>query len=118
MAGSDTEQAVYYEDLPLAKTKKQTVDGPAVKADTASKPSVAVATDANVNAGNKRQRTLMDMFGPSTTVAKKPRLGQAASFGSQALNSIPFSLADYVNSLSEEEKDLLRLECDTMGKIW
>ena len=34
------------------------------------------------------------------------------------LNSIPFSLSAYQNSLSEGEKDLLRLECECIGLSW
>ena len=34
------------------------------------------------------------------------------------LNSIPFSMTSYLQSLSEEEKRLLQLECEVMGKSW
>ncbi|KAF8742665.1 hypothetical protein AX14_002895 [Amanita brunnescens Koide BX004] len=34
------------------------------------------------------------------------------------LNAIPFSLSAFQESLSEEEKQLLALECDTLGKSW
>ncbi|TDL25619.1 uracil-DNA glycosylase [Rickenella mellea] len=36
----------------------------------------------------------------------------------QPLNSVPFSLSAFQESLSEEHRNLLRLECETMGKSW
>jgi len=66
----------------------------------------------------KRQRTLMDMFGPSDVSTKKPKLAQSAGSSSQALNSIPFSMSAFQDSLTEEGKNLLSLECETMGKSW
>ncbi|KII89751.1 hypothetical protein PLICRDRAFT_108541 [Plicaturopsis crispa FD-325 SS-3] len=41
-----------------------------------------------------------------------------AVFGTQRLNSIPFSLSAFQDSLSQEERNLLALECDVMGKVW
>jgi uracil-DNA glycosylase len=38
--------------------------------------------------------------------------------GFQKLNSIPFSMSAYQESLTEEQKKLLALECDVMGKSW
>ncbi|KAH9856542.1 uracil-DNA glycosylase [Lenzites betulinus] len=48
-------------------------------------------------------------------VAKKARTMLTAN---PSLNSIPFSLSEFQNSLSAEEKELLALECQTMGKSW
>lgn len=86
----------------------------------------------------KRQRTLFDMLGSAPTqntgtTSKKPKLtargagdkrtvvGVQSSAGSndqQALNSIPFSLSEYIDSLTDDQKRLLKLECETMGKSW
>jgi uracil-DNA glycosylase len=98
-------------------------------------PSTSVAATAtgasnrtfftNVQPG-KRQRTLADMFsgsqekedGESEPSAKKPKLTAQGTASLTKLNAIPFSLSAYQESLSEEEKRLLALECDTMGKSW
>ncbi|KIP08062.1 hypothetical protein PHLGIDRAFT_29787 [Phlebiopsis gigantea 11061_1 CR5-6] len=56
------------------------------------------------------KRARRDKSGPSASTA--------ASGGPRTLNAIPFSLAEYVASLSDDEKRLLALECDTMGKSW
>jgi uracil-DNA glycosylase len=82
----------------------------------------------------KRQRTLFDMLGSGQgtgTTSKKPKVtapgsgdkpnGTQNSGGSssqQALNSIPFSLGEYIDSLTDDQKRLLTLECETMGKSW
>ncbi|KAI0055517.1 uracil-DNA glycosylase [Artomyces pyxidatus] len=36
----------------------------------------------------------------------------------QMLNSISFSLTSFVDSLNEDERRLLKLECETMGESW
>ncbi|TFK72968.1 uracil-DNA glycosylase [Pluteus cervinus] len=59
-------------------------------------------------------------------VAKKPIAAPGTFFKSgpqpesklQSLNSIPFSMAAFRDALTEEEKSLLCLECDTMGRSW
>jgi uracil-DNA glycosylase len=86
----------------------------------------------------KRQRTLLDMLGSGPgqstgTTSKKPKLtapgsgdkptvnGTQTSGGSpsqQALNSIPLNLSEFIDSLTEDQKRLLKLECETMGKSW
>ncbi|XP_006459295.1 hypothetical protein AGABI2DRAFT_218352 [Agaricus bisporus var. bisporus H97] len=38
--------------------------------------------------------------------------------GLRKLNSIPFSLSEFINSLDEDKRQLLRLECEVMGKSW
>jgi uracil-DNA glycosylase len=124
MAGSDTERVVYYEDLAVTKIDKENV-GKDTEKDTAepndgksqaSLNRVESDTVPTTKTAVKRQRTLLDMLGPSEVSAKKPKLGQSAS--SQALNSIPFSMSTFQDSLSEEENKLLSLECETMGKSW
>jgi len=74
----------------------------------------------------KRQRTLVDMLSgsqgnnatESEPSSKKLKLSVQGTASLTKLNSIPFSLAAYQESLPEEEKHLLQLECDTMGKSW
>jgi uracil-DNA glycosylase len=124
MSGSEAERVVYYEDITSAKpavenvepsaTAKASLEAGAVAAkssDAVSKPTVATA-------GTKRQRTIGEMFGPSTASAKKPKIGGSSGFSSQGLNSIPFSMTGFLESLNDEERDLLGLECETMGKSW
>ncbi|KAH9989013.1 uracil-DNA glycosylase-like protein [Russula vinacea] len=86
---------------------------------TNTKPKPASST-STIN--GKRQRTLFDMLGSapsqgSDTRSKKPKL-TASSPGLQSLNSIPFSSTEYVASLTADQKRLLKLECETMGKSW
>jgi uracil-DNA glycosylase len=93
----------------------------------------SVWKDYAENVGSLRilgQRTLADMFNVAPA-AKKAKLtdtnAEKASSGSNSakkaselasLNSIPFSLSAYQESMSDEEKKLLALECETMGKSW
>ncbi|TFK49897.1 uracil-DNA glycosylase [Heliocybe sulcata] len=133
---TDTGSIVYLEDLESPRAAA-TVDGTAVKAavTVTAKDIDAAPTKA---APVKRQRTLMDMFDTSAA-SKKPKLtasGSSSSLvadssvkvtakaavvkvgGLQTLNSIPFSKASYVQTFSEEQRKLLKLECDAMGMSW
>lgn len=106
--------------------------------DESAKPKPAPSTSTT---NGKRQRTLFDMFGSvpsegSDTPSKKSKLAASSSGndklssaasgtqspgrspGQQSLNSIPFSLSEYIDSLTGDQKRLLKLECDTMGKSW
>ncbi|KAF9648804.1 uracil-DNA glycosylase [Thelephora ganbajun] len=56
--------------------------------------------------GSSAKKTKVD--GPSAAVVSKI----------QTLNSIPFNLNGFINSLTEEQRDLLGLEIETMGKSW
>jgi len=86
-------------------------------------------------ASNKRQRTIEDMFfGPKKTIGipKRAKLshsdGVSTSIkiavaapkpsGLQKLNAIPFSLSEFQDSLNEEQKRLLQLECGSLGRSW
>ena len=101
-----------------------------------TKPKVAPSTSTT---NGKRQRTLFDMLGSassqgSNVPSKKPKLTASGSSGNdnklsavspsggssgqQTLNSIPFSSSEYVHSLTGDQKRLLNLECETMGKSW
>ncbi|PCH42324.1 uracil-DNA glycosylase [Wolfiporia cocos MD-104 SS10] len=93
---------------------------------TASKGADTSANASKPSAGLKRQRTLTDMFGASAPAAgpaaKKIKL--AGSAGARqlstqgSLNAIPFSLSEFQASLTDAERTLLALECETMGKSW
>lgn len=135
---------VYLEDLEAPPTSQATEPageaGPgtvAVASNSSTAPSKSASKDVSVTkASNKRQATLMDMFSGagSRPAAKKLRLENSSSSitsdgaskrvtvagtkAGQTLNSIPFSLSAYVESMSDDEKRLLALECDTMGKSW
>ena len=137
MTTSSGNRVVYLEDLEQPSSQ-------ATLASTDEK-SVVVSSDHNENVEpkeatsttGKRQRTLFDMLGSTPGQgsekknAKKPKLAASGSSdkpsvaessrgsaGLQSLNSIPFSLSDYVDSLTEDQKKLLKLECETMGKSW
>lgn len=84
----------------------------------------------------KRQLTLMDMVGENAKAKQPPakkqktdvKSGITAKTPSAAarhtessltpLNSIPFSLQKYKDSLTEEERNLLALEYETIGLSW
>ncbi|KAF8274753.1 uracil-DNA glycosylase-like protein [Lactarius quietus] len=115
----------------VASNSENTVRTCDEKAKPNANPSPSTTT-------GKRQRTLFDMLGSGPgqstgTTSKKPKLtapvsgdkptvnGTQSSGGSPsqpALNSIPFSLSEYIDSLTEDQKRLLTLECETMGKSW
>lgn len=95
-------------------------------------------TASRSTAGNKRQRSIIDMFGggsQSCSIAQKygPSAKRRKVSASEStlssqidstgtlnlkLNAIPFSLSQFQEALSEEERELLLLECVYMGKIW
>jgi hypothetical protein len=126
MSEASTEQEVFYEDLMSLPTQSErpTTDlkdnGTEVKASAAG-VSASVKVPVQENAASnplKRQRTLVDMFGPSTKKTKVDGSSTAAVLKSQALNSIPFNLNGFINSLTEEQRGLLGLEIEAMGKSW
>lgn len=45
-------------------------------------------------------------------------LAKSWIYGKTSLNAIPFSLSAFEGSLSEEERDLLELECKTIRLSW
>lgn len=135
---SPSKPVVYLEDIEpnqFLKSSQSLNKGSAVSGQ--SSEAKGSAKDTNVTSV-KRQRTLADMFSgsqekPSEPSAKKLKLAPSGGSGTttssarsvaanrsgvQKLNSIPFSLAAYVDTLSEEQKKLLTLECEVMGKSW
>lgn len=111
--------------------------------DASTTPNVSQdKSNASAAASNplKRQRTLMDMFAaPKNSQLEKTgqpepkrakvdtlnsspsgtaKLKAAGSSGLQRLNFIPFSLSEFIESTPEDQRHLLKLECDCMGKSW
>ena len=127
MPEADSEQDVYYEDLlgPPVKPERS-MTSPEVSGKEGKATSAGVSAPDKVPAqGNassnplKRQRTLVDMFSGSS--AKRTKVDGTSTVvvsKIQTLNSIPFNLNGFINSLTEEQRDLLRLEIETMGKSW
>lgn len=117
-------ELIYLEDVEPA---------PKIVAPTIEK-AVSTATSLDVNnvqgASVKRQRSIVEMF-PSKVASesyssKRQKTGSTASgvimentvSGVASLNSIPLNLEAFCASLTEEERELLKLEIETMGKSW
>jgi uracil-DNA glycosylase len=135
MAESQEENVVYLEDI---ETQSRTQSEPTQSQGDGSLSTTSLsqkATSSTVAVGNKRQRTLMDMFSGSqpdkASVPASKKLKVSASeptslatrtlaSGSKnlRLNAIPFSLAQFQESLSTDQRSLLALECAYMGKSW
>jgi uracil-DNA glycosylase len=126
------EQVVYLEDIQTKAEASPEDEPPKASPDLGTQPKVTNPTNATTV---KRQRTLMDMLGStreSAQNAKKARVSTPSgpsvpdtkvalptkTLGLQRLNAIPFSLSAYQESFSDEEKRLLRLECEAMGLTW
>lgn len=127
----DSQPIVYLEDIdPTSKSTPPKRERPD---DDPQAENSSTITSAPI----KRQRTLGEMFSGAqgeknakSTPLKglKPSGGSTPSIASDSarpkvsgfvkLNSIPFSMTAYIESLSDEEKRLLRLECEVMGKSW
>ena len=124
----DSQPTVYLEDidptLKSASKRERPDDDPQPK-------NSSTITPAPV----KRQRTLRETFfgaqGKMPLKGLKPSGGSTSSIASISstrpkasasglvkLNSIPFSMTTYLESFSDEEKRLLQLECEVMGKSW
>ena len=127
MPEADSEQEVYYEDLiTLPATTELPATGTKVKETEIKAASTSVSVPDKVPAQEKvvsnplkRQLTLVDMLsGPSAKKTKVDGPSTAVVSKAQTLNSIPFNLNGFINSLTEEQRDLLGLEIGTMGKSW
>ena len=128
----DSQPTVYLEDIdPTFKStskRERPDEGPQPGNPSTVTPAAPV----------KRQRTLRETFFGAQGKMKtsplkglKPSGGSTSSIASDSstrlkasasglvkLNSIPFSMTAYLESLSDEEKRLLQLECEVMGKSW
>lgn len=132
---STEQKIVYYEDVEVSAIRAKS---DVSKETSVTSKSVSKSNSSSTSAPLKRQRTLMEMIPgaskePKTTgqPAKKAKLSISASsdgpssspakavtFGLQPLNFIPFSMKEFKDSLTEEQRTLLLLECETMGKSW
>jgi uracil-DNA glycosylase len=124
---------VYLEDVQAAKDSEREHDEN-LKESASPSSTPASSQKASKNAYGKRQRTLLDMFAGGASNSSEPSIkkarvsdpnptpspndGPSKPSGLQKLNSIPFSLSEYKDSLTEEQKNLLRLECEVMGLTW
>ncbi len=112
---------VYLEDLEgPVNAAKENAKGDASQSSKAS-PSKSEASERKTQTGaTKRQMTLTDMLPSGSSTAKAPatKKARATLSANPSLNSIPFSLSDFQSTFSDEEKKLLALECQTMGKSW
>ena len=122
---------VFLEDLetPKAATKENvSVDASKENATTdtedsgETKGTPTKASDKKTATGaTKRQRAITDMFSkaPSASSSSAPATKKARTLtANPSLNSIPFSLTEYQDSMNDDEKKYLALECETMGKSW
>jgi len=132
MADTQEETVVYLEDIETQVTTTSTQSqGDGSIASTTS--SSQTSSSGTVAVSNKRQRTLLDMFSgsqpdkkASAPAAKKLKLSASepvirsmpSGSKNQRLNAIAFSLSQYQESLSTEQRNLLALECVYMGKSW
>ncbi|KAI0050447.1 uracil-DNA glycosylase [Auriscalpium vulgare] len=125
-------RVVYHADLDGSADGAQSPHHSSGDASSATRQIVTEPAAAGV----KRQRTLVDMFKSSESTPhayKKLKSNNSASGSSgrhpagttvtpagepQSLNSIPFSQSAYIDSLTENQKRLLSLECQAMGKSW
>ena len=128
---ADENATVFLEDI---ETKSSTRTSKPDASGSGTKPKQQTSTTTL-----KRQRTLMDnsFFAPpakkdgtAEPALKKPKLAANASSSSvtssptktasgvQTLNSIPFSVSAFIESLTDEQKRLLRLEIECMNKTW
>ena len=135
---STEEKVLYYEDIEVKARTEAAEDDDAKKKTSVISTSVAKTktTTSSASAPLKRQRTLMEMMSVSSkdtktseqpakkaklstsVTPKTPSASTSVKTGIQPLNSIPFSMQGFKDSLTEEQRDLLLLECETMGKSW
>ncbi|KAG2341364.1 uracil-DNA glycosylase [Suillus weaverae] len=131
----DEQRVVYLEDVETAVSSTSNADKDSESPSSTSQDGSVKATVTVTQATGtlKRQRTLMDMLsGPqdcksAKPAAKKLKLGASSSgpdsakiavAGVQRLNAIPFSLSQYIESIPQDHKHLLKLESECMGKSW
>ncbi|KAI6025111.1 hypothetical protein PISMIDRAFT_672999 [Pisolithus microcarpus 441] len=128
---SEEKRVVYLEDVE--NTTFANVSVPSASQESTKSASSTAA------ASGKRQRSLLDMFAGSqgsrsdkdtNSAVKKQKLesgkgvlkitasSTSGGQGVQRLNYIPFSLSEYTESIPEEHRHLLKLECECMGKSW
>jgi uracil-DNA glycosylase len=131
----EEQRVVYLEDVEAAVLSTSNAEKDSESPSSASQDGSVKATVTTTQATGtlKRQRTLMDMLsGPQDSrnakpAAKKMKLGASSSgpesvkiavAGVQRLNAIPFSLSQYIESIPQDHRHLLKLEYECMGKSW
>ncbi len=141
MSKSATEEFTYLEDVQSSSNSSPAKDVAEKKSTSVSVPTSEVKVETR-SGTLKRQRTLMEMMSGGSKLSdvgqasKKAKVivkekvavhvgsspasspPKASLSGKQSLNSIPFSMTVYLEGLNDEEKRLLALECETMGKSW
>ncbi|KAF9266546.1 uracil-DNA glycosylase [Marasmius fiardii PR-910] len=138
---ANEEKPVFFEDFesqgslapsPVASQESTVSRATVVESQSDGDTSIKATTTAT----KKRQMTLTDMFG-SQGNSKRTKLSPQAATSTKAidsrtivsvatrrpnglpkLNSIPFSLKGFQDSLNEEERNLLNLESQLLGKSW
>ncbi|TFK98679.1 uracil-DNA glycosylase [Pterulicium gracile] len=118
-------------ESPTSNTTTETQDTVITSSATGNETATATTTSGSTK---KRQRTIGEMFGPSSTTSKAPAAKRAklevtstnksvVSTSSKpsgpAVASISeFSLTKFKESLNPEERKLLLLECEAMDESW
>ena len=118
---SPDDSVVYLEDLEVTTDKRKTAAAPSISSSQSSSVGGTTPSAAS-SSGVKRQRDLREMF-PSSQESSSGRdtkklKTSASATGPLKLNAIPFSLSAFLESLSESDRELLQLECETMGNSW
>jgi uracil-DNA glycosylase len=120
-------ELVYLEDVEPARKTTVKVDSTATTTITASTENKSKSTQAGTMM--KRQISIADMFSKgssSGSLSKRqksehsatPVLTRRSVSGVPPLNAVPLNLDAFRASLSEEARNLLTLEMQTMGKSW
>jgi len=111
---SNPAPTVYLEDIDASYRPKRAL----ADDDDSATPPTKVAkkdTESKQPPPPKRQASINTMF---FATSKKTGQGSKQPTGIQKLNAIPFSLATYLDSLTDIEKRLLNLEYEVIGKSW
>ncbi|KAG7089842.1 hypothetical protein E1B28_011487 [Marasmius oreades] len=133
------EASVFLEDLEPPGLSSAECQVPVASQESTVSHATVVESDhgdastTTSTTAKKRQVTLTDMFGSrgsnkriklspqATSITKAIEGGTVSSSrvdGPPKLNSIPFSLKGFQDSLNEEDRKLLNLECQILGKSW
>ncbi|EIW84224.1 uracil-DNA glycosylase [Coniophora puteana RWD-64-598 SS2] len=67
---------------------------------------------------SKKARITSEVATPSNKLMVKSASTSLKTSSIQRLNSIPFSLPEFISSIPEAHRELLKLECECMGKSW
>ncbi|EIM90965.1 uracil-DNA glycosylase [Stereum hirsutum FP-91666 SS1] len=81
----------------------------------------SVAPKDGAGPASKKLKASPSLSSVSGSLVPGPSKGTSSSstkIGFVPLNSIPFSLSAYLESLTEDQRRLLQLECETLGKSW